>query len=111
MAFGTIVATQLAQTLDAGWSEGSLSRSVLGAVGGSTAFLLATLTVRPLRDLLGLALPTPAGWTLIGSGALAAVVLSRLLAAVGMEWSDISAGRDQQQSLSPLPVPAGCVRP
>ena len=81
VAFGTVVATQLAQTLDVGWSQGGLSPSVLRAVGGSTAFLLASLTARPLRDLLGLALPAPAGWALIGAGAAAAVALNRLLAA------------------------------
>jgi len=82
VAFGTIVATQLAQTLDAGWSEGTLNLPVLAAVGGSTAFLISTLTLSPMRALLGLALPTPAGWSLIGAGALASVALNRLLAAV-----------------------------
>jgi magnesium-transporting ATPase (P-type) len=86
VAFGTVVATQLAQTLDAGWSEQNLNLPVVGAVGGSAAFLLATLTLRPLRDLLGLALPAPVGWTLMGGGAVAAVVISRLLAAAGPEW-------------------------
>jgi magnesium-transporting ATPase (P-type) len=86
VAFGTVVGTQLAQTLDAGWSEGNLNPPVLGAVGGSAAFLLSTLTLRPLRDLLGLALPTPAGWALVGTGSLAAVALSRLLAAAGPGW-------------------------
>ena len=37
----------------------------------------ATLTVRPLRDLLGLAAPTPMGWGLIGTASLAAVAISR----------------------------------
>ena len=83
VAFGTVVATQLSQTLDAGWSEGNLNRPVLMAVGGSAAFLLSTLTLRPMRNLLGLAVPTPAGWTLIGAGAVAAVALSRLLAVAG----------------------------
>jgi cation-transporting ATPase I len=83
VAFGTIVATQLAQTLDAGWSEGNLNFPVLGAVGGSAAFLVSTLTLSPLRNLLGLAMPTAAGWSLIGTGAVAAVALSRLLAAAG----------------------------
>ncbi len=87
VAFGTIVATQLAQTLDAGWSEGNLNLPVLAAVGGSTAFLVSTLTLNPLRNLLGLALPTPAGWSLIGGGAVAAVALSRLLAVAGSGWS------------------------
>jgi magnesium-transporting ATPase (P-type) len=86
VAFGTVVATQLSQTLDAGWSEGNLNRPVLMAVGGSAAFLLSTLTLRPMRDLLGLAVPTPAGWTLIGAGAVAAVALSRLLAVAGSAY-------------------------
>ncbi len=81
VAFGTIVATQLAQTLDAGWSEGNLNLPVLGAVGGSVAFLVSTLTLSPMRALLGLAMPTAAGWSLIGGGAVAAVTLSRILAA------------------------------
>jgi magnesium-transporting ATPase (P-type) len=79
VAFGTVVGTQLSQTLDAGWSEGNLNSLVLGAVGGSAAFLVSTLTLRPMRDLLGLAAPTSAGWGLMGTGALAAVALSRLL--------------------------------
>jgi calcium-translocating P-type ATPase len=82
-AFGTIVATQLAQTLDAGWTEGQLDSSVVSAVGGSAGILLAALTLRPARDLLGLTLPSPLTWSLIGGGGLAAVLLSRLLALVG----------------------------
>jgi magnesium-transporting ATPase (P-type) len=83
VAFGSVVATQLSQTLDAGWSEGNLNLPVLGAVGGSAAFLLATLTLRPMRHLLGLAPPTSAGWTLMGAASVVAVALSRLLAAAG----------------------------
>jgi calcium-translocating P-type ATPase len=79
VAFGTVVATQLAQTLDTGWVEESINGTLLGAVAGSAGLLLSGLTLRPLRNLLGLGLPTPFGWTLIGSGAAAAVVLSRLL--------------------------------
>jgi magnesium-transporting ATPase (P-type) len=81
VAFGTIVATQLSQTLDAGWTEGSLNRSVFGAVTVSAGLLASALTLRPLRNLLGLAQPTSLGWGLVGSGALAAVLLSRALAA------------------------------
>jgi magnesium-transporting ATPase (P-type) len=83
VAFGTVVATQLAQTLDAGWAEGSLNRPVVGAVVGSAGIVASLLLVRPLRDLLGLGLPTPLGWGLRGGGALAAVALSRLLALTG----------------------------
>jgi len=100
------VATQLAQTLDAGWSEGSLNRSVLKAVGGSTAFLLATLTARPLRDLLGLALPAPAGWALIGVGATAAVALGRLLGVAGVEQNHLGR-RSGNAALAPALSPEG----
>jgi hypothetical protein len=81
-AFGTVVATQLAQTLDAGWTEGSLNRSVLGAVAGSAGMLVASLTVPPLRQALGLGVLGPFGWALVGGGALAAVSLNRVLAAL-----------------------------
>jgi magnesium-transporting ATPase (P-type) len=81
VAFASIIATQLAQTLDVGWAEGGLSRSVLGAVVGSAGVCMATLTVPPVRGFLGLALPTPLGWALIAAGALLAVLLGRVLAA------------------------------
>jgi calcium-translocating P-type ATPase len=81
VAFGTIVATQLSQTLDAGWTEESLNRPVLAAVAGSAGLLVSALTARPLRTLLGLTLPGPAGWALMGTGALAAVLLGRVLGA------------------------------
>lgn len=80
VAFSTIISTQLAQTLDVGRSEEGLTRSVLGAVAGSTAVLLATLLVPPLRNFLNLVTPGPLGWTLIGGWALGAVVLNRILA-------------------------------
>jgi cation-transporting P-type ATPase I len=98
VAFGTIVATQLAQTLDAGWSEGNLNLPVLGAVGGSAAFLASTLTLSPMRTLLGLDMPTAVGWSLIGGGAVAAVALSRILAA-GSGWVAKSVGEGR------LPIP------
>jgi hypothetical protein len=78
VAFASIVFTQLAQTLDAGRAEGGLSRSVLGAVAGSTGLLIAALTVRPLRTFLGLAMPTPLGAVLVAAGALVAVLLGRM---------------------------------
>lgn len=78
VAFASIVTTQLAQTLDAGRAEGGLTRSVLGAVAGSAGLLLATLTVRPLRDFLGLVTPGPLGWTLVGTGALVAMLIGRM---------------------------------
>jgi cation-transporting ATPase I len=78
VAFASIITTQLAQTLDVGWAEEGLSKSVLGAVVGSLGLLLATFTIRPLRDFLGLVVPSPLAWTLIGAGTLIALLLGRL---------------------------------
>ena len=81
VAFGSVVATQLAQTLDVGRAEGTLTRPVLLAVGGSGGLLAATLTVAPLRRFLGLAAPGALGTALILASAAAAVALARALAA------------------------------
>jgi cation-transporting ATPase I len=78
-AYASIVATQLAQTLDVGRYEGGLTRSVFAAVVCSAAVLIATLTVPPLRSFLNLVAPSPLSWMLIGAGALIAVVINRLL--------------------------------
>jgi cation-transporting ATPase I len=79
VAYGSIIATQLAQTLDAGRAEGTLTRTVSLAVAGSATVLLATFTIPPLRTFLSLVMPTPIGWALIGSSALVAVVMGRVL--------------------------------
>jgi magnesium-transporting ATPase (P-type) len=80
VAFTGVVATQLAQTLDAGRVGGTFSRSVSEAVGGSAALLLASVTVPPLRDFLGLLTPSPLGWGLVGAGSVAAVLINRAIA-------------------------------
>lgn len=80
VAYANIVVTQLAQTLDAGRTEGGLTRTVLGAVGGSLLVLFATFAIPSVRSFIGLVMPTPFGWALVGGGALLAVFLSRLLA-------------------------------
>jgi cation-transporting ATPase I len=80
VAFASIVATQLTQTLDVGWSEGTLTRSVLGAVSSSAGLLVASLTISPLRDFLTLATPAPLGWALIGAASLLAWLAGRGLA-------------------------------
>jgi cation-transporting ATPase I len=85
VAFASIVATQLAQTLDAGRIEGTLSLTVAGAVAASAGVLGATILVPPVRRLLGLAVPGPFGWILVGTAAAASVVLSRCLATG--EWT------------------------
>jgi magnesium-transporting ATPase (P-type) len=83
VAFASIVATQLAQTLDAGRAEGTLTRPVLAAVTASAGLLAAALTAAPLRNILGLAVLTPAGWALVAGGSAAAVFLSRVLTSPG----------------------------
>ena len=80
VAFASIITTQLAQTLDVGRGEGGVSRSVLGAVIGSTGLLVATCAVRPLRDFLVLGMPGPLGLVLVGAATLASLLLSRGLA-------------------------------
>jgi cation-transporting ATPase I len=77
VGFASIVATQLAQTLDSGLSGVRASRPVVGAVVASTALLVASLTFPPLGNLLMLAPLPPLGWGLIGAASLAAVLLGR----------------------------------
>jgi hypothetical protein len=89
VAFASVVSTQLAQTLALGRNVEGFSRSVLGAVAGSTGLLVAALTVRPLRAFLNLASPTPMGWALIGVATLAAVPLNRLLVSVRLLGSEL----------------------
>lgn len=79
IAFASIVTTQLAQTLDAARTQNGLNRPMAGAVVGSAGMLGAAVALPPLRDFLGLMLPTPAGWLLIGASTLASLALSRAL--------------------------------
>jgi cation-transporting P-type ATPase I len=80
VAFASIVMAQLAQTLDSGWSEGTLTKPALSAVAGSVGVLLAAFTTPPLRNFLHLVMPSPLGWALIGTGAVVAVGMNRILA-------------------------------
>jgi cation-transporting ATPase I len=82
VAFASVVANQLAQTIDSGILEGSITPAVIGAVGGSVGLLGAALAVPALRTFLGLAIPGPLGWALIGAGTLLAPLLSHLFAAI-----------------------------
>jgi magnesium-transporting ATPase (P-type) len=79
VGFTSIIATQLAQTLEAGRVEGTVSRPVVGAVGASTAMLLGVLLIPPLRNFLGLIAPNPLGWGLVAGASAAAIVVSRLI--------------------------------
>jgi magnesium-transporting ATPase (P-type) len=92
VAFTSVVATQLAQTLEVGRVEGILSRQVVGAVAGSLVVLLGTVTFPPLRNLLGLQTPSPLGWGAIGGAAASAVLLSRAISGLTGAWE--AGGRD-----------------
>jgi cation-transporting ATPase I len=105
VAFASIVGTQLAQTLDAGRSEGRLTAPVLGAVAGSAGVMLAAFTIPPLRQLLQLVMPSPLGWTLIGIGTVSAVVLHRLFALLSKTYPDLAAlPAPAQPQLAPMQV-------
>jgi magnesium-transporting ATPase (P-type) len=82
VAFTSVVATQLAQTLEVGRVEGTLSRSVVGAVGGSAVLLASAVTLPPLRDFLGLLSPSALGWGVVGGSAATAVAISRLISSL-----------------------------
>jgi hypothetical protein len=98
VAFAGIVSTQLAQTLDNGRSEGSLTRAVFGAVAGSAGVLALALTAPPLRDFLGLVTPSPLSWALIAALSFAAVLLGRGLS--GMGGSPLFAARPSSFALN-----------
>jgi magnesium-transporting ATPase (P-type) len=83
VAFTSVVATQLAQTLEVGRVEGTLSPQVLSAVVGSLALLLFTVLFPPLRSVLGLQAPSLLGWGAIGTSAGGAVVISRAISVLG----------------------------
>ncbi|GHO70988.1 hypothetical protein KSC_098800 [Ktedonobacter sp. SOSP1-52] len=92
IAFASIVATQLAQTLDIGRAEGTLTRPVLTAVVGSSAVLIAALTLPLLRDLLQFVTPTPTGWAILGASALLAFALNRLFELLRNDQAKLPAG-------------------
>jgi magnesium-transporting ATPase (P-type) len=103
VAFASVVATQLAQTLDAGRVQGAISRSVIGAVGVSGAVLGAAITVPPLRDFLGLLTPSPLGWGVITVSAASAVLMSRAISELARE----SGARGQESGVGNLETSPG----
>jgi hypothetical protein len=110
VAFTTVVATQLAQTLEVGRVEGTLSPQVLGAVAGSLAVLLGTVTIPPLRNVLGLQTPSLFGWGAIGAAAGSAVLISRVITGLtnplDVGWQNLRASI-WSRSLLPTPAPIG----
>jgi calcium-translocating P-type ATPase len=83
VAFASVVSSQLAQTLDAGHVDGLLSKSVVGAVGGSLALLGLAAGVPGVGELLGLQALSLSHWGTVGLSAALAVAISRSLTFTG----------------------------
>ena len=64
VALASIITTQLGENVDVGWTEGRVSSCWWcgGGLGGPGV----ALVVPPVSRFLGLTLPAPAGWVLIG---------------------------------------------
>ncbi len=82
VGFAGVICTQLAQTVDVGRGEGILSRSVVGAVGGSLVLLGLAVGLPPVRNLLGIHSPSLLGWGAVGVSSAAAVALSRAISLI-----------------------------
>jgi magnesium-transporting ATPase (P-type) len=82
VAFTSVVATQLAQTLEVGRVEGLLSPQVLGAVAGSLGVLFGTVSFPPLRSVLGLQPLSLFGWSAIAAASGSAVLISKAISAL-----------------------------
>jgi magnesium-transporting ATPase (P-type) len=100
-AFTSVIATQLAQTLEVGRVEGLLSRPIINAVGASVGLLVGTMMAPPLRNTFGLLPLAPLGWGVTGVSAAAAVVLSRAISALGSFRAAAVADRPQSPPSSP----------
>ena len=81
VAFASVVATQLVQTVELGRAEGRLTREVIGAVAGSAAFVAAALAFPPFQRFLGLTVPGPFELLLTAGAIAGAAAVSRLLVA------------------------------
>jgi cation-transporting ATPase I len=84
VGFASIVATQLAQTLDASRTADGVNVPITASVLASVGLLVVGLTVPPLRAFLQLALPSPLSLALIGGAVAASTTLNRLLMAPAM---------------------------
>jgi cation-transporting ATPase I len=79
VAFLSIVLTQLAQTVQAGWSENALSRPVIGALAGTGGMVAVAVGLPPVRRFL--ALPAP-GLRTLGLSAATAPAAALLAARI-----------------------------
>jgi cation-transporting ATPase I len=79
VAFGSIIITQLAQTLRSDELQIGTSRPVAGAVAASGGVLAASLALPPLRNFLGLPPVGLRSVLLIGAAAPSSLLLARAL--------------------------------
>jgi calcium-translocating P-type ATPase len=79
VAFGALIATQLAQTVQSGRVRDTLSAPVIAAVAASSSVLGVSLLVPPVRAFLQLPPPATASLLLIAGTAPAAIALASLL--------------------------------
>jgi calcium-translocating P-type ATPase len=80
VAFGAVIVTQLAQTVQSGRVSGTMSVPVIAALAGSGGVLGLSLAVPPLRSFLRLPAPTASALLLVGGTGPAAAGLATLLA-------------------------------
>jgi magnesium-transporting ATPase (P-type) len=83
VAFASIVATQLGQTVALGRARGQLTRPVAAGVAGSAGVLGLAFALPALRGFLGLAAPSPFGLALVLGATVAAVALHELVSRSG----------------------------
>jgi cation-transporting P-type ATPase I len=76
VAFGSIIVTQLAQTVQSGRVRDTLSAPVIGAVAASGGVLSLSLSLPPLRAFLSLPAPTASSLLLTAATAPAAMLLA-----------------------------------
>jgi cation-transporting ATPase I len=85
VAFGSVVATQLAHTADLGRIEGRLSGQVVGAIAASAAVTAAALFAPGVHAFLGLAPPGPLGLGLVAAATAGALLMARALVLVRVD--------------------------
>lgn len=83
VAFGSLIVTQLAQTVQSGRVRDALSVPVIVAVAGSGSVLAASLALPPLRAFLQLPPASASSVLLIGATAPAAMALATALSRQG----------------------------
>jgi len=79
VAFGSVVATQLAQTLALGARRHGYAGAVTGVVGATAAALAASLSLPSLRGFLGLPAPSASAFALVAASGPLALLTAQAL--------------------------------